>query len=129
MIKVALKHWIYEVCIEQLFSGITKNFNIGNFLRFKKGDHFEYIYFRFSETNTIFKFYDVEITDIMCDGSYPLNFRKCEIIRELEPGDEMIVVEENHYTRTETEGRYEHYITRNGIHYMMDASCVTEYKR
>jgi len=27
MIKTALKHWIYEVCIEQLFDGIGKNFN------------------------------------------------------------------------------------------------------
>jgi len=39
MIKVALKHWIYEVCIEQVFNGIAKNFN--SVIRsYKKGDKF-----------------------------------------------------------------------------------------
>ena len=26
MIKIALKHWIYDLCITQLFNGIAKNF-------------------------------------------------------------------------------------------------------
>lgn len=27
MIKTLLKHWIYEMCIEQLFSAVAKNFS------------------------------------------------------------------------------------------------------
>lgn len=26
MIKIALKHWIYEICIDRIFSNIQKNF-------------------------------------------------------------------------------------------------------
>jgi len=43
MIKIALKHWIYEVCIEQLFDGISRNFIIPkNMLRtFQIGEQYE----------------------------------------------------------------------------------------
>jgi len=45
MIKTALKHWIYEVCIDQLFAGIMRNFKSfqGGSKDFKVGDIFHYI--------------------------------------------------------------------------------------
>jgi len=46
MIKIALKHWIYELAINQIFNGIKKNFDTSkNFKKFylenfKIGDRF-----------------------------------------------------------------------------------------
>ena len=44
MIKVALKHWIYEACIEQLFNGIMENF-IGD-RKLKKGITYKCLRFK-----------------------------------------------------------------------------------
>ena len=44
MIKIALKHWIYEKCIDVLFKYISKNFLISREQNeFKVRDKFEYI--------------------------------------------------------------------------------------
>jgi len=44
MIKVALKHWIYEICLEQLFNGISESFKIGDRSPvFNVGDRFDYL--------------------------------------------------------------------------------------
>ena len=46
MIKTALKHWIYETCIEQIFVGINKNFKVNTMLSknfVKPGDRFKRI--------------------------------------------------------------------------------------
>jgi len=42
MIKIALKHLVYEICIEQLFSMINKNFK-PNISGWKVGDSFKQI--------------------------------------------------------------------------------------
>lgn len=42
MIKVALKHFIFEVCIEQLFSNIINNFKLPS-PKFKVGDKYSHI--------------------------------------------------------------------------------------
>ena len=45
MIKIALKHWIYEKCIDVLFKAIDNNFCFGPEKNgFKVGDKFKYIY-------------------------------------------------------------------------------------
>ena len=45
MIDIALKHWIYELCIDQLFNGIQKNFTFTtrDIYTCKKGDTFRKI--------------------------------------------------------------------------------------
>ncbi|GAG18645.1 unnamed protein product, partial [marine sediment metagenome] len=45
MIKIFLKHWIYEVCINTFFSGIISNFKKFSLSGFhaKVGDYFRYI--------------------------------------------------------------------------------------
>ena len=42
MIKTALKHWILEACIEQVFKAINKNF-IGTPRQFERGEFYAYI--------------------------------------------------------------------------------------
>ena len=44
MIKIALKHYIYDYCISLLFAGIEKNFKPIN-TKFKVGDYFSIIEF------------------------------------------------------------------------------------
>ena len=47
MIKIALKHWIYEMCIDVLFKNIGNNFLLGHEQNeFKVGDKFEYIFLK-----------------------------------------------------------------------------------
>jgi hypothetical protein len=42
MIKVALKHWIYEFCIDKIFDGIRENFQLYEGLHtLSLGDHLE----------------------------------------------------------------------------------------
>jgi len=44
MIKTALKHFLYEICINVLFSRLGRNFNVFKTrYKFKKGDKFRYI--------------------------------------------------------------------------------------
>ena len=43
MIKTALRHWIFEICIERLFDGISKNFRVAQKKKFRIGDKFAYI--------------------------------------------------------------------------------------
>ena len=62
MIKTALKHWIYEVCIDKLFSSIVDNFgNVNEKLWiFKEGNTFSYIEYCYKK-NQYAKFFNVEI--------------------------------------------------------------------
>jgi hypothetical protein len=43
MIKIALKHWIYDYCIKMIFNNIQKNFNIYGNKKFKIGSRFKRI--------------------------------------------------------------------------------------
>jgi hypothetical protein len=43
MIKIALKHWIYDYCINLIFKGIASNFTTFNIKSIKKGDWFRII--------------------------------------------------------------------------------------
>jgi len=51
MIKLALKHLIYELCIEQLFNGIRKNFIIYPPTKYKIGEKYGLIEFRITSSN------------------------------------------------------------------------------
>jgi len=41
MIKTALKHWVYEFCIERMFNGVSKNFGAPKFIMFKEGQLYD----------------------------------------------------------------------------------------
>jgi len=72
MIKVALKHWIFEVCINVLFSFTEKNFkrNIPrDVFALKKGDTFKSVVS-----------YDLDMGDGRGDGDY--SFIDCVVTRE-----------------------------------------------
>jgi ADP-dependent phosphofructokinase/glucokinase len=43
MIKIALKHWIYDYCIDMIFNNIGKNFDICKNKKFKIGSRFKCI--------------------------------------------------------------------------------------
>jgi hypothetical protein len=43
MIKVAIKHWIYDYCINLIFEGISSNFRVFNMKNIKIGDRFDVI--------------------------------------------------------------------------------------
>lgn len=54
MIKTFIKHWIYELCIEQLFNAFTRNFKIQPDLQnVKIGDTFEMIVIQFNNEQEI----------------------------------------------------------------------------
>jgi len=62
MIKIALKHWIYEQCVNVLFDNIYNNFKVNALVRqLKLGEHYSSIYTRF--------------------GSEYYNFRNCTVRR------------------------------------------------
>lgn len=50
MIKIALKHFIYEKCINVLFDGILNNFSASKNGEFKVGDRFHSIQVKFEST-------------------------------------------------------------------------------
>ncbi len=83
MIKLALKHWIFEKCIDVLFNSLRLNFGVGQ--KFKKlehvniGDTFQYIMFRggYSRKKGLCKCYNPKIVDprgsfgdFVIDGSH-----------------------------------------------------------
>jgi len=63
MIKVALKHFIYEKCIDVLFNAIDKNF-MGPYREFKVGDTFLYMEMRSNYNYLYYVFEGVEIIKI-----------------------------------------------------------------
>ena len=66
MIKIALKHWIYEKCIDVLFKTINNNFLLGHKVNeFKVGDKFEYIVIKDSNPGYLIRMYDCTITENM----------------------------------------------------------------
>jgi hypothetical protein len=80
MIKTALKHYLYEFCINQIFNGVKRNFitvnkshcirygnHMQNVLNIKIGDVFDCILL---EPNPFFKtyFYGAKIVDIHPDS-------------------------------------------------------------
>ena len=61
MIKIALKHFIYEKCINVLFDGIVSNFIIP--YKFNVGDRFNYMWMR--STHDRYMYYsDVTLVDL-----------------------------------------------------------------
>ena len=72
MIKVALKHWIYELCIEQIFENIKNNFVIKlNPYQFKKGEIYTYILL-YGECRAIQRYncVDCKIIDVNHKGGW-----------------------------------------------------------
>ena len=66
MIKIALKHWIYEKCINAFFEKVNKNFLLShNPNDFRLGDRFEYITVVFiTDGRTVLKMYNCTIVGI-----------------------------------------------------------------
>jgi hypothetical protein len=65
MIKTTLKHWIYELCINELFDEVKRNFEIKPFLKIKINDRLSYIKIHIDgdiKSSTIF--YNCIIKDI-----------------------------------------------------------------
>lgn len=63
MIKVYLKHFIYEKCITVLFDGIFNNFSASKNEEFKVGDGFHSLQVKISDIQTTL--YDCTIMDIL----------------------------------------------------------------
>jgi hypothetical protein len=80
MIKVALKHWIYEQCISVLFRKIHSNF-IGQCYKnkiFKVGDRFELIVAEY-DNQRIYYHYDCIIMEILKEaGKLKIKCQKFE---------------------------------------------------
>lgn len=66
MIDIALKHFIYEACINTLFNGIRKNFFLPSkaLPDFKVGQTYQYLT-SISSTNSVANFYGITITRVM----------------------------------------------------------------
>jgi hypothetical protein len=66
MIKTTLKHWIYELCIKQLFDAIKLNFSLLNVKSFKVGDKFKEIHEINNGVATIYR--NCKITQVYSDS-------------------------------------------------------------
>jgi hypothetical protein len=66
MLKVALKHWIYEQCISVLFAGISHNFMENFHGGFKVGDKLSSILtkWEFNPTRFHYKYYNCNILSV-----------------------------------------------------------------
>ena len=54
MIKTALKHWIYELCINQIFNAINSNFTtVPKKLQLKIGETYSEIWYRTSRNTKL----------------------------------------------------------------------------
>jgi len=77
MIKVALKHWIYEVCIEQMFAGIFKNFNSPLMNKLRIGDKFNRIIIKVNSI-ALRVYTEVEVTGKVGDAyTFAAKTRSC----------------------------------------------------
>lgn len=62
MIKTFIKHWVYELCIQQLFKGFSRNFRAASKLHnVKVGDSFRYIIIIASEEQKI-RYFNPEVS-------------------------------------------------------------------
>jgi hypothetical protein len=66
MIKIALKHWIYDYCIDLIFKGISSNFNKTS-IQFKRGDKFSLVECWCNDKSRII-FHNVIINNIINEG-------------------------------------------------------------
>jgi len=78
MIKIALKHFIYEKCINVLFDGIINNFSTQKVIKFTadmfhKGDAYNYIKVYHDDKLRIF--YECSI-DILCPRSIAITYER-----------------------------------------------------
>lgn len=72
MIKIALKHWIYEKCINVLFDGIKKNFNLSRNYPVRVGEFYSTIIIKFDNERSALVpdpliraiYYNCVITDV-----------------------------------------------------------------
>jgi len=67
MIKIALKHFIYEICIDMVFNNISKNFKIPKKIIWKVGDMYECIATRPNERD-IFLYIHAKVLEIRAPG-------------------------------------------------------------
>jgi len=115
MIRTAIKHWIFEVCIEQMFNGFFKNFvtvhrNI-KYERLKEGDTFDYVTVRnVGYVTASSKFYGCKIIGVGLVG-FVMESKSCSLV-----GDHGYV------NRLETEPDF---VYKNNINY----DDVLDYKR
>lgn len=63
MIRVALKHWIYEICINKFFEGIYKNFDVCDITlqSYKVGQYIHHLQIKADETDYIYDLYKCKI--------------------------------------------------------------------
>jgi len=86
MIKILLKHYIYELCIQQLFRIITRNFDTNPGINgVKVGDRFAKIVIKFKDTLEI-RYFNAEVVEVN-DIYFVIEGNACEEISKNESGE------------------------------------------
>lgn len=74
MIKLAIKHWVFDRCISVLFDTIKENFSLRKKLTINTisiGDEFEYLYvYSAFDKKWTFKYFDCIVTDFIEEHSF-----------------------------------------------------------
>lgn len=86
MIKIALKHWIYERCIDMLFDNIARNFKVIR-TKIKVGDYYRRLVTDDTDLNGTqmddmngMEFVGVKVLDILPDGEVKIRCSYYEIM-------------------------------------------------